>query len=230
MIRGRGVAVAAGVVAACSSTADPCAGMATCVRLDVDSLGIPEVDQLELDVVYADLHATTTTGTPGQRVSLPFSIPLTIDLPSPLQIPIELVVAGKLGGIVVGADTGSTTVIQGNHAAIAMFLEPVQGCTEGGVYCGGTFDLLRDGETLYRCTGGIPTFYARCSHFCSPHFADDAVCVGAGLCRDGGTYCGGNLLDGDPGTLYVCMGFQGTTPRPCPAGCVIHGDGADTCK
>jgi hypothetical protein len=224
-------AAVAGFLAACSNiNMDPCAGAATCVSLDVDSLFVESIDQLELDVVYADLHATTTIGMAGTPVSLPLAIPLTLDLPKSPLIQIELVAAAKLRGALLGAGAASTTVQQGYHGALRIFVEPVDPCTEGAVYCGGTIGILRDGQTLYRCTGGVPIFYARCSSGCSPHFEAQGECFGGGLCRDGGAYCGGHVLDGDPSTLYVCMRFEGTTPTQCPNGCLVRGDGDDACK
>lgn len=233
--RARIAAVAgAGLLAACTQTdapTDPCADAATCVRLDVSSLVIKTIDQLELDVVYAGHHATTTTGTIGNPVDLPFSLALTLDLPDPPVIEVDLIAAGKLGGSAIGATADSTTVQQGQHAIGEVFLEPVDSCIEGALYCGGTgVAVVADGRTLYRCTGGVPIFYMQCSSGCFPHFEPNGVCVGGGLCRDGGTYCGGHVLDGDPSTLYVCSSFEGTRPMPCPAGCMVRGDGDDACK
>ena len=228
----------AGLLAACTQVdlpadpaADPCADVATCVRLDVDSRVILTIDQLELDVVYAGHHATTTTGTVGKTVDLPFSLALTLDLPDPPLIQVDLIAAGKLGGSVLGAAAASTTVQQGHHATGNVFLEPTDPCVEGALYCGGTSSGV-DGDlkTLYRCTGGVPIFYAQCSSGCTHLFEPNAVCFGGGLCRDGGTYCGGDLLDGEPNTLYVCSLFAGTNPMPCPAGCVVRGDGNDACR
>jgi hypothetical protein len=222
-------AAVAGVLAACSD-ADPCAGATTCVRLDVSSAFIETIDQLELDVVYEGLHATTTTGTAGDPVGLPLALSLTLDLPSSPLIHIDLVAAGRLDGRVLAADVASTTVQQGTHAAIDIFLEPIEPCTETALYCGNINGPLGEGQTLYRCTGGIPIFYARCSSGCFPHSGVGGECVGLGRCRDGGTYCGGHALDGDPNVLYVCQSFDGITPRLCPHGCLVHGDGDDACQ
>jgi hypothetical protein len=101
----------------------------------------------------------------------------------------------------------------------------------GGGGTGGLGGLLAEPETPYRCAGGLPTYYVRCSNGCYPHSSPGAVCLGGtGLCNDGGTYCGGNHVDGDPNTVYVCKSFQGTMPMPCPRGCAIRGDGQDACK
>lgn len=198
--------------------------------LGVDSLVIQTIDQLELDVVYAGHHATITTGTVGKTIDLPSSLPLTLELPGPPLIQVDLIAAGKLGGSVLGLAADSITVQQGHQASARFFLEP-DPCVEGALYCGGTgIGVLADGKTLYRCTGGVPIFYVQCSSGCFPHFEPNAVCTGDGLCRDGGTYCGGHLLDGEPNTLYVCHSFRGTSPMPCPAGCIVRGDGDDACR
>lgn len=238
--RARIAAVAgAGVLAACTGVElpppivdpAPCAGVATCVVLDVNSLVIKTIDQLELDVVYAGHHATVTTGTVGKTIDLPSSLPLRLDLPDPPLIQVDLIAAGKLGGSVLGLGASSTTVQQGHQATAGFLLEPAAPCVEGALYCGGTTSgASADVDALYRCTGGVPIFYARCSSGCTRFLQPDAVCFGGGLCRDGGIYCGGDLLDGDPGTLYVCHSFVGTNPQPCPAGCVVRGDGNDTCR
>ncbi|HEX3473663.1 MAG TPA: hypothetical protein VHT91_01415 [Kofleriaceae bacterium] len=227
----------AGLLAACTQAdppADPCAGAATCVRLDIDSGVIRTIDQLELDMVIAGQHAAgspVTTGTVGTTVDLPFSLPVTLDLPAPPVIQVDFTVAGKLGGSVLGAAWVSTMVQQGQHASGLVLLESMDPCVEGALYCGGTgVGVLADGSTLYRCTGGVPIYDAACSAGCFPHYQPDGVCFGDGTCRDGGTYCGGHLVDGDPSTLYVCRLFAGTQPMPCPAGCDIRGDGNDACK
>jgi hypothetical protein len=226
----RALLASAAVLAGCTTSSEPCAGVATCVRIDVDGLAVHTIDQLELDLIYADHHDTTTVGTIGDPMNLPFSIPLTLDLPGPPLIAISVIAAGRLNGSAIALDADSTTVQQGQHASLALFLSPAHPCNEGALYCGGTIDVLGDGESLYRCTDQVPIFYTRCSTGCFPHYDDGAVCVGGGLCRDGGRYCGGHALDGDPGTLYVCQSFDGITPTPCPRGCVVRGDGNDVCQ
>jgi hypothetical protein len=117
---------------------------------------------------------------------------------------------------------------------VGIFLEPAVPCVEGALYCDGTEATAGAlSGTLYRCTDGVPVFYETCSSGCTDPFEPNGVCFGgAGLCREGGTYCGGNHLDGDPNTLYVCRSFAGTDPMPCPAGCLAYsgGDGIDACK
>lgn len=235
-------AAGAGLLAACTQAelpadsqanppADRCASSATCVLLTVDSLVIRKIDQVELDLVYPGQHATITTGTLGTTIDLPSSFPLTLDLADPPVIQVDLVAAGKLGGSVLGLDTNSIQVQQGQQTSVRFLLQAVGPCVEGALYCGGTEGASGpDIDALYRCIGGIPTFYAACSSGCTRPFEPNGVCFGGGLCRDGGTYCGGDQLDGDPSTLYVCSDFVGTNAVPCPAGCVVRGSGNDACK
>jgi len=225
----RALLASAAVLAGCSTDGDPCDGADTCVQLDVDGLEVRTIDQVELDLIYAGHHATTTVGTIGDAKDLPFSFPLRLDVPDPL-ISISVIAAGRLNGTVLGLDAANTTVQQGHHESLRLLLGAAHGCTEGGLYCGGTDDVLADGRSLYRCTRQVPIFYMRCRGSCYPHYDDHALCAADGVCRDGGTYCGGHALDGDPGTLYVCQDFRGVTPTPCPRGCVEHGDGADACQ
>jgi hypothetical protein len=213
---------------ACSDS-DPCGDATTCVRLEVDAFSIQAIDQLLLDVVYDGHHATTVTGTLGTAIELPLDLPLTFNVPGN-QIDVDLVAAGKLGGQVVGADATSLTVQSGTHSHESLFLLSARACTEGALYCGGTSDIIAESQSLYRCTGSVPIFYARCSFACTPHFDSGAVCAGSALCRDGGTYCGGHNIDGDPNTLYVCASLRGTNARPCTNGCAIIGDGTDACR
>ena len=228
-------ALAAGAAAACLAACgivgeDPCGDAATCVRVDVDSTVVATIDQLELDLVYGGVHATTTTGAIGAPRDLPLSTAIILELPSSPLVQIDLVAAGKLAGTVLGTDAASSTVQQGHHATLSVYLNPVSPCTEGALYCGGSGDVSGDFHALYQCTDGLPIFYARCSSGCTSSVDDGAQCYGTGLCRDGGTYCGGNVIDGDPYTLYVCAHFEGTEPRPCPNGCIVRGDGNDVCR
>jgi hypothetical protein len=54
--------------------------------------------------------------------------------------------------------------------------------------------------------------------------------AGAG-CQPGGLYCGGDKLDGDPGTLYRCDAPAPPTTRGvCSAGCVLRPGLDDQCR
>jgi hypothetical protein len=221
------------VLTACVGNAgntDPCGGAPTCVVIDVESPVIHTIDQLTLDLVYNGIHGTAVTGVAGDARSLPLTTAVILDVPGSPLIDLELLAAGKLGGSVLGADARSITIQPGNHESTFLELFPVGPCAEGELYCGGVGSIFADGASLYRCTAGFLQFYTRCSHGCVFHDQPGAVCVGDGLCRDGGTYCGGDQLDGDPGTLYVCHQFEATAPTRCSAGCVVRGDGNDACQ
>jgi hypothetical protein len=220
--------VLAGLLAACDDTGS-CGDAATCVLIKVDGLQIRSVDQVQLDLLYAGHHATVTTATQGEPVELPVSIPVVLDLPGTPLIEVDVIAAGRLGGAVLGLDGGSTSVQNGYHGVIHLLLFAQSPCVEGALYCGGFGTVFAESRSLYRCTRSVPIFYARCDGGCFSHSSPGAVCVGSGLCRDGGRYCGGNVLDGDPNTLYVCEDFDGIDPQPCPRGCAKRGDGNDTC-
>src|SRR5690348_3907460 len=180
----------------CTSTPDPCGDAATCVQIDVDSFRIETIDQLELDVVYGNVHSTTTTGARGTPLDLPVSTAILLDLPGPL-IQLRFVAAARLDGTVLGADFGAVTVQSGHRASTSVDLTTFEPCVEGAIYCGGVGSFSADFATLYRCDHGVPLYYARCSSGCTRNGEPDGLCFGAGLCRDAGTYCGGHLIDGD---------------------------------
>ncbi|HEX3757307.1 MAG TPA: hypothetical protein VHW23_01315 [Kofleriaceae bacterium] len=229
------LAAALGIAGTACSDDDPCAGAGTCVRLDVAAAAvapIPRIDQLELDVVYGDHHATTTTEAAGGRTTaLPLATAIVLDVSGSAAVRVGVVAAGKLGASVLGTGAGSTMVAPGHHAAIAIELSPTADCNAGAFYCGG--DLLAgDPATLYQCNaGGVPIARGVCSAGCLVRPAHDDVCRGSGgACVDGSHYCGGDKLDGDPQTLYVCMAGAGITPQRCAAGCAIRPGNDDVCR
>jgi hypothetical protein len=234
-VAGTVAAIVAGLAAAACSDDDPCAGAATCVRIDVASAAvapIARIDQLELDVVYGDRHATTTTqAAGGHTVDLPLATAVVLDLPGTDPVGVGVVAAGKLGASVLGTGAGSTMVAPGHHAAIEIELSPTAPCNAGAFYCGGD-QLAGDPDTLYQCNaGGVPIARGACSSGCLVRPGKDDVCRGAGgTCHDGSTYCGGDKLDGDPQTLYVCMAGAGTSPLRCAAGCVVRPGDDDVCR
>jgi hypothetical protein len=225
-----GPLAAASLIAACAGTPDPCGHAATCVVVHVDSVQIHSIDQLALDLVYNGVHATAVTGAAGEPRSLPTMTAVILELSNNLLVQFNLLVAGELGGSVIAGGATSTTVVPGSHDAVSIDLSPVDPCTEGALYCGGFGAILADDHALYRCSGGLLQFYARCMNGCTALLETDAMCVGVGACTEGGTYCGGNEVDGDPGTLYVCHDLAGTAPIHCPTACVVNGGGHDFCR
>jgi hypothetical protein len=223
--------------AACSDD-DPCAGAATCVRLDVAASAIApiaRIDQLELDVVYGEHHATTTTqAAGGHTTALPLATAIVLDLPGSAgddPVAVSVVAAGKLGASVLGTGAGSTMIAPRHHTAIAIELSPTADCNAGAFYCGGD-QLAGDPATLYQCNaGGVPIARGPCRDGCLVRPAHDDVCRGGGgTCVDGSRYCGGDKLDGDPQTLYVCMAGAGVSPERCAAGCAIRPGNDDACR
>jgi hypothetical protein len=233
MTRARLAALAALALplAACSD-ADPCAGAATCLRIDVGSTTVTAIDQLELDLVYGDRHATTTTeATGGHTTTLPLATAVVLEVPGAASIAVGVVAAGKLSGTVLGTGAASATLAPRHHATLRIELAPPGSCTAAALYCGGDM-LAGDPQTLYQCNaGGVPLARGPCSYGCLVRPGKDDVCRGGGgTCRDGGFYCGGDKLDGDPQTLYVCMAGAGTAPRQCTQGCIIRTSDDDVCR
>jgi hypothetical protein len=218
--------------------ADPCDGATgACLALRVDSDAADEIDQLELDVVYGDRHATTSTQADGGRaVPLPVVTAIDVDVAG-LEVDaggslaVGVVAAGKLGGLLVGTGAGSAAVSDGSRADIDITLAPVQECTPGGHYCGGD-QLAGDPDTLYTCVeDSVPQARGVCTAGCRVQAADDDVCrADGGTCVEGGFYCGGDKLAGDPATLYTCAGGVGVSGTPCPDGCLVRPGQDDICR
>ncbi|MEZ4398660.1 MAG: hypothetical protein R3B06_01480 [Kofleriaceae bacterium] len=225
------LAVAAlAVVAACGGPPDPCADVAgACLVLHVSSPTPLRIDQLELDVLYDGRHGTTTTQPAGGgTVALPVDLGLAVALDR--AAPVGVVAAGKLGGAVLATGAASTTVALDQPAALTLVLAPPEACVAGALYCGGD-KLAGDPQTLYQCNGGgVPLARGTCLVRCEVRPAADDQCRGAGGCVDGGSYCGGDKLDGDPQTLYRCSGGVGVSPRVCPDGCLVRPGLDDVCR
>jgi hypothetical protein len=132
---------------------------------------------------------------------------------------------------VLGAGAGSTTIAPHHHASIDLELAPIDVCTAGALYCGGD-KLAGAPDVLYQCnTGGVPIARGRCANGCTTRPGKDDQCsAGPAACRDGGTYCGGDKLAGDPQTLYVCAAGAGTTPTLCANGCIVNPNDDDACR
>lgn len=227
-----GALAAALLAAGCGAEPEPCAAIAgPCVALHVSSDEVERVDQLELDVVYGARHATTTTRPDGGgAVALPLvtAIALEGDVAAAATIEVGVVAAGKLGGEVLGTGAGTVTVTAGAPAELALVLTAPQACVAGGHYCGGD-KVAGDPDTLYTCNGGgVPLARGVCAAGCVVRPTDDDVCrADGGPCVDGGFYCGGDKLDGDPRTLYRCEAGAGVAGVVCDDGCVVAPAGQD---
>lgn len=222
-------AAAAALLAGCAATApDPCGDALTCVRLDVSGLLIDQIDQLQLDIVLGGrVHSTVTTGTRGQHISLPTSTSIKLSTMS-LPTTVDVVAAGRRDGQVVGLASGAVTVLLNDHASLRLELSDLERCTEDRLVCGSSVGVFDHSDTIYRCIDGAPIFYARCFRSCSDFRAGDAVCSDFG-CTQGGHYCGGDKVEGDPFTLYTCDGIDGVMPTRCPGECLALGGGNDHC-
>jgi hypothetical protein len=221
------VAIALLALAACAEE-DVCAGRAeACIALRVDG-PIALVDQIELDLLYGDIHATITTQRPGEPSQPPLLIPIELVLDERTHV--GIVAAGKLGGNVLG--TGAVAIELGvvEHRALSIALAAPQDCTAGAFYCGGD-KLAGDPQTLYQCNaGGVPLARGRCRIECSVRPADDDTCTDPEPCVEGGRYCGGDKLSGDPQSLYTCTDGAGTNRTECTDGCVIRPGQDDMCR
>lgn len=221
------VAVALVLLAACGRD-DPCAEVAgTCVTLEVEAPGIDRIDQLELDLLYDGVHATTTSTVNG-AATFPIALAVKIAFDAPLHL--GIVAAGKLAGRVLVTGAGATDLAPGQHATISLGLAAPESCTSGAFYCGGD-KVAGDPQTLYQCNGGgVPLARGRCLDTCSVTPAVDDTCRGDGTCVDGGFYCGGDKLDGDPQRLYRCMGGVGVSSISCTNGCTVNTGTDDLCR
>lgn len=221
-------ALLAVLATACNDSPDPCADViGSCIELAVTSSEVTRIDQLELDVVFGDRHGTTTTSAGDGPVDLPLVTAIELDT-SAGELGVGVVAAGKLGGTVLGVGAANTTVAAGGDARIRIELVPPRECVTGGHYCGGDV-VAGDPMTLYQCNnGGVPLARGVCSSGCIVRPGDDDTCRGGGgVCVDGGHYCGGDKLDGDPQTLYRCAGGIGVDGVVCTDGCIVSPPGSD---
>jgi hypothetical protein len=194
----------------------------------VESSVVDEIDQLELDLLYGDRHDTITTRADGGRVvSLPLVTAIELDLGAGETVDLELVAAGKLSGVVLGTGAGSAEASAARRASIAVTLAERGDCVAGGFYCGGD-KLAGVPDTLYECNaGGVPLARGRCELGCIVQPAADDACRGGGSCVEGGFYCGGDKVDGDPQSLYRCQNGAGVDRTECADGCVVAAAGSD---
>ena len=215
-------------LAACGTT-DPCEGKSTCVTLHVASSTVHRIDQLELDLLFGTVHSTVTTHDGTHTTTLPAETAIVLDISA--QVTLGVVAAGKLGGSVLGTAAGQVAIAPGQHASIDLELVAPVMCVAAALYCGGD-KVAGDPMTLYECdAAGVPQARGTCAYGCIiVPAADDACRGGGGTCVDGGRYCGGDKVDGDPGTLYVCSGGVGTSPTRCANGCEIVPSADDMCR
>lgn len=221
--------IALALCAACGGEPDPCEDVDTtaCLTVRVTSASVDRIDQLELDILYGDVHATRTLqAEDGRVVSLP--VVTSILYAGPANVEIGVVAAGKLSGVVLGTGAATATIGALSRGSIDIELADTQDCVAGSFYCGGD-KLAGDPDTLYQCNGGgVPLARGRCEFGCIVEPGDDDTCRGGGgTCVDGGFYCGGDKLDGDPQTLYRCSGGAATAPTECADGCVVAPPGTD---
>ena len=216
------------LLAACGGDDGPCGGVdGACISVRVTSESIEAIDQLELDVLYGDRHGTTATQ-PGGGGTVALPLVTSIELAVSSETRVGIVAAGKLAGNVLGTGAATTTVQPDMRATIEIVLAVPAQCDAGAFYCGGDM-LAGDAQTLYQCNGGgVPLARGRCTFGCVVRPAADDLCDGGPMtCKEGGFYCGGNEVDGDPSTRYRCVGGVGTAPMFCPDGCVIAPAGSD---
>lgn len=104
-------------------------------------------------------------------------------------------------------------------------------CVAGGYYCGGD-KVSGSASTLYRCNGSAaPTVIERCANGCAVNSGTDDVCRSPSACVVGGTYCGGDKVNGDPNALYRCTAsYSRTLVRHCGNGCSVNSGRDDSCR
>lgn len=212
----------------CGGEADPCADIpGTCVTLRVTSESVPEISELQLDILYGTRHLTTRTQPDdGGRAALPLATAIGID--DPIAARFGVVAGGSLDGMLLGTGAASTVLDADVRVELDIELTPLLGCTVGTLYCGGNL-VSGDAGTLYRCEAdGPPSARGYCNGGCITSLSGQDACRGVGgPCVDTGFYCGGDKLDGDPQTLYTCNDGVGTMPRVCPNRCVVAEVGRD---
>jgi hypothetical protein len=219
-------AIAIAAAAACSD--EPCDAVAgRCIEVHVSAPSFGKIDELELDVLYGDHHATTITGPGTGTVALPITTAIGIDVVGPGLLRVGVVAAGKLEGIVLGTGAAGVVIGADAKASITIELAPTMPCTPGTLYCGGN-TLAGEPDTLYRCnTDGVPSARGVCTAGCDQRPGDDVCLAAGGTCFETGEYCGGDKVVGDPSTLYRCVSMVGVVLRECVNGCIVHPEGDD---
>lgn len=214
-------AITCAALAACGGDDDPCAASkGTCVTLHVSSPTVARIDALDLDVLYGIYHARVTDQGAG-TMSLP--VAAAVELAVPGDVTPSIVAAGTLGGTVQGTGWGTVAVAAGAHASLSIVLVPQVACIAGSRYCGGD-KVAGDTGTVYECVAGsAPSAHGACPGACVLRTGSDDECAAVGgPCSQGGVYCGGDQLAGDPGSLYTCANGSGTFLMRCTNGCAVN--------
>ncbi len=104
-------------------------------------------------------------------------------------------------------------------------------CVAGGLYCGGD-KVSGDANTLYPLQWpGRGDGLGHCSDGCEVLSGQNDDCRGSGGCYEGGLYCGGDKVTGDPSTLYQCTGgSSGAVVQHCANGCAVVSGSNDRCN
>ncbi|MEO8843101.1 MAG: hypothetical protein ABI704_16115 [Kofleriaceae bacterium] len=224
------VVMTCAALAACGGDDDPCAASkGTCVTLHVSSPTVARIDALELDILYGTHHSTVTDDGVG-TVALPLTT--AIELAVEGDVTPSIVAAGMLGGMVLGTGWGKVDVAADTHASVEIVLVPQIACLGGSRYCGGD-KISGDPDTVYECVAnGVPSAHGACPGPCVLRTGQDDECAAVdGPCAEGGLYCGGDQLTGDPGSLYQCANGVGTFVMQCANGCAINAaPSKDACR
>ncbi len=224
------IAMTCATLAACGGSDDPCAASkGTCVTLRVSSPTVARIDALDLDVSFGIHHSTVTDDGAG-TVDLPITTAVELAVAGALTP--SIVVAGTLGGMVLGTGWGKVEVAEGAHASLQIVLVPEVACVPGSRYCGGD-KVAGDPDGVYECvSGGAPSAHGACPGPCVLRTGADDECAAVnGPCAEGGVYCGGDQLAGDPSSLYKCVSGSGTFVMRCTNGCAINAPPSkDACR
>lgn len=136
---------------------------------------------------------------------------------------------GGAGGSLSATGSGGSAGDAGLDAAhdAAPDGPPVFVCTPKERYCGGD-KVPGSTKTLYVCgNDGKATAVEVCTHGCLVRPGDiDDLC----RCLTGGSYCGGDHIEGDIKTLYKCNADgSGTVIKHCATSCVVMPGKDDAC-
>lgn len=217
------------LAAACGDGGDPCDGVDNaCVVVGVSSALATTIDGLQLDISYGTFHDTVAIATRnGQPTPLPAVT--SIELAPDTSVTLSVLAAGVLDGQIVGVGHDTTLVLgSGARGELAIELAAAPSCIPGVNYCGRNL-IPGEPDVLYRCErDAVPVARGRCLFGCNIVSGGEDHCdSGPNTCVDGGFYCGGDKIDGDPQVLYVCDSGVGTQPKPCDERCAIYPPGMD---